>query len=104
MSKSVHDLFDKAKSKWRDVSPLQDKIELSESNVAYCVQALQQYHLIRSGDVLGAAFELLVNQEMKGDMGQYFTPRQVVDLMVRMLNPRIDEVLLDPACGSVGLK
>ena len=102
VTKRVHSLFDKAKVKWKDVYLPADKIELSESNIAYCVQALQQYHLIRSGDVLGTAFELMVNKEMKGDMGQYFTPRQVVDMMVRMMNPRIADVVLDPACGSAG--
>jgi type I restriction enzyme M protein len=50
----------------------------------------------------GVAFELLVNQDMKGDMGQYFTPRQVVDMMVRMMAPKLDETLCDPACGSGG--
>jgi len=85
VSKRVHGLFDKAKAKWKDVYLPADKIELSEANIAYCVQALQQYHLIRSGDVLGTAFELMVNKEMKRDIGQYFTPRQVVDIMVRAL-------------------
>ena len=102
VAKATHDLFEKAKNKWKDVYRPGDKIELNDVNISYCVQALQQYHLIRSGDVLGTAFELLVNQEMKGDMGQYFTPRQVVDMMVRMLSPALNERVCDPACGSGG--
>ena len=102
VAKAAHDLFEKAKNKWKDVYRPGDKIELNDVNISYCVQALQQYHLIKSGDVLGTAFELLVNQEMKGDMGQYFTPRQVVDMMVRMLNPGLNEHVCDPACGSGG--
>src|SRR5260370_10571111 len=39
---------------------------------------------------------------MKGDMGQLFTARQVVDMMVKMLGPRLDESGCDPACGSGG--
>jgi type I restriction enzyme M protein len=95
-------LFDRAKKKWKDVYSIGDAIDLSDTSIAYCVQALQQYHLIRSGDVLGTAFELLVNQEMKGDMGQYFTPRQVVDMMVQMMRPKLGETVSDPACGSGG--
>ena len=101
-AKRVRDLFDKAKAKWNDVYPAQAAIELNDANIAACVKALQQYHLIRSGDVLGIAFELLVNQEMKGEMGQYFTPRPVVDMMTKMMNPRLGETVCDPACGSGG--
>jgi type I restriction enzyme M protein len=99
---NVRKLFQKAKSKWNDVYEPGDEIQLHQANIEYCIRALQQYHLIRSGDVLGVAFELLVNQEMKGEMGQYFTPRQVVDMMTSMLGPTIDERVCDPACGSGG--
>lgn len=102
VGKSVRSLFDQAKKKWKGVYDPSDEILLSDAVLAYCTQALQQYHLIRSGDVLGTAFEMLVNQEMKGDMGQFFTPRQVVDMMVKMMNPSISETVCDPACGSGG--
>jgi type I restriction enzyme M protein len=98
----VRKLFQQATKKWKDVYGEGDDIELNDDNIATCVKALQPFHLIRSGDVLGVAFELLVNQEMKGDMGQYFTPRQVVDMMVRMMAPMLDETVCDPACGSGG--
>lgn len=99
---TVRGLFEAAKKKWQDVYDSGDRILLNDDNIAYCLKTLQPYHLIRSGDVLGVAFELLVNQEMKGDMGQYFTPRQVVNMMVKMLSPKIDETICDPACGSGG--
>lgn len=99
---NVRQLFEQAKRKWRDVYEAGDTILLNDGNIVYCIKALQQYHLIRSGDVLGVAFELLVNQEMKGEMGQYFTPRQVVAMMVEMLAPSIEESVCDPACGSGG--
>jgi type I restriction enzyme M protein len=98
----VRKLFSDAMRKWKDVYSENDAITLNDDNIAYCVKALQPFHLIRSGDVLGVAFELLVNQEMKGDMGQYFTPRQVVDMMVRMMSTKLDESVCDPACGSGG--
>lgn len=98
----VADLFKRAIGKWKDVYRPTDTIELNEKNISYVVQSLQQYHLVKSGDVLGVAFELLVNKEMKGDMGQYFTPRQVVAMMVEMLNPKLGETVCDPAVGSGG--
>lgn len=98
----VRNLFDNARKKWKDVYNEHDSIILIDENIAYCVKALQPFHLIRSGDVLGVAFELLVNQEMKGDMGQYFTPRQVVDMMVKMMAPKLEESVCDPACDSGG--
>ncbi|WP_457063021.1 N-6 DNA methylase [Mycobacteroides abscessus] len=98
----VRKLFEKARKKWKDVYTSQANIDLNNANIGYCIRALQQYHLIRSGDVLGVAFELLVNQEMKGEMGQYFTPRQVVDMATSMMQPAIDETVCDPACGSGG--
>jgi type I restriction enzyme M protein len=99
---TIRKLFEQAKKKWKDVYEISDTILLNDDSIAYCIKALQQYYLMRSGDVLGAAFELLVNQEMKGEMGQFFTPRQVVEMMVRMLAPGLQEVVCDPACGSGG--
>ncbi|HWM24363.1 MAG TPA: N-6 DNA methylase [Chthoniobacterales bacterium] len=48
------------------------------------------------------AFEYLVNKSSKGEKGQYFTPRWVIDLCVKMLNPQEHETLIDTACGSAG--
>lgn len=102
VANTVRQLFEDAKKKWRGVYEAGEEIILNDVNIAYAVQALQQYHLIRSGDVLGTAFELLVNQEMKGEAGQFFTPRQVVEMIVIMMNPTISESICDPACGSGG--
>src|ERR1035437_7290606 len=99
---AVRALFDAAKNKWKDVYDSADRLQLNDEVLAYCIKVLQPFHLIRSGDVLGVAFELLVNQEMKGEMGQYFTPRQVVSMMVRMMRPGLEDIVCDPACGSGG--
>ena len=53
-------------------------------------------------DVKGVAFERFLGSYFKGDMGQYFTPRQVVEFMVKMAAPHHEELVLDPACGSGG--
>jgi type I restriction enzyme M protein len=62
------------------------------------VEAIQLQPL----DIVDDAFEYLVTKAAKGEKGQYFTPRWVIDMCVKMLNPKEDETLIDPACGSAG--
>jgi type I restriction enzyme M protein len=52
--------------------------------------------------VIDEAFEYLINKSSKGEKGQYFTPRYVIDMCVKMLNPQEDETMIDPASGSCG--
>ena len=67
-----------------------------------CVGSLEEWKLFNSNlDVIDDAFAYLVNQSSKGDKGQYFTPRWVIDMCVKMLNPREHETLIDTAAGSV---
>jgi len=101
-AKRVRDLYGKARNKWKGI--FKDDIELTDDNLAFVIASLQEYEFVgeKSGDILGVAFEALINPETKGDKGQYFTPRHVVDMCVQMLNPRLDETVLDPACGSSG--
>src|SRR5439155_23577033 len=98
----VRGLYAKAKGKWKGV--FKDDIEITDQNLAFVIAALQEYEFTadKSGDVMGVAFEAMINPETKGDKGQYFTPRHVVAMCVRMLNPRIDEKVCDPAGGSAG--
>lgn len=51
-------------------------------------------------EALDAVFEKLVPRVAKGDKGQFFTPRHVVDFVIRALAPRAKDVVIDPACGS----
>lgn len=53
-------------------------------------------------DATGAAYQEIVGPNLRGDRGQYFTPRRAVDLAVRILNPGPDAKVLDPACGTGG--
>ena len=68
-----------------------------------CVGSLEKWKLFNSNlDVVDEAFEYLVNKSSKGEKGQYFTPRWVIDLCVRILNPKESETIIDTACGSAG--
>ncbi|MCI1218557.1 N-6 DNA methylase [Bifidobacterium crudilactis] len=99
----IDELFDDAQRLWNGVFLPGEHIELGNESLAYCVSALQRYYLLKSeADVLGSAFEVMVNPSMKGDKGQYFTPRHVIDLCVKVIDPKETETVLDPACGSGG--
>ncbi len=99
----VAKLFADARRQWTGVFTLGEEINLGDDALAYCVSALQMTYLLRSdADVLGAAFEVMINPSMKGDKGQYFTPRHVIDLCVKVLDPKDFETVYDPACGSGG--
>ena len=102
-AESIKKLFSKAKTKWKGIFDDNEEIKLNDYNIAYTASALENYHLIGSNiDVIGTAFETMVNPDFKGELGQYFTPRQVVKACVEMLNPKEDETVFDPACGSGG--
>jgi type I restriction enzyme M protein len=99
----IQDLFDKARSKWEGVFPEGSKIDLTPSHLAVCVSSLEGVKLFNSNlDVVDEAFEYLINKSSKGEKGQYFTPRYVIDMCVKMLNPQEHETLIDTAAGSCG--
>lgn len=96
-------LFRDAKSQWKGVFSDAEEISLSDETLAFCVSALQKAYLLRSdADVLGSAFEVMINPNMKGDKGQYFTPRHVIRMCISILDPKETETIFDPSCGSGG--
>jgi type I restriction enzyme M protein len=96
-------LFEDARKKWEGVFPSDDRLKLTPDHLQVCVSYLEEYKLFNSNlDIIDEAFEYLINQTSKGDKGQYFTPRWVIDMCVKMLNPHEDETMIDTACGSSG--
>lgn len=99
----INSLFNEAKNKWKGVFSPMDKIDLSPNHLMTCVSFLQDIKLFNSNlQVIDEAFEYLVTQVSKGAKGQYFTPRYVIDMAVKMLNPNETEKVIDTASGSCG--
>lgn len=99
----LNKLFQQAKLKWPGVFPANSVLEMQGATVKSCVKELQNVKLFNSNlEVVDDAFEHLVNQNQKEGMGQYFTPRYVIDMCVKMLNPKPDEKMIDTAAGSCG--
>ncbi len=103
LKEKIQKLFEEAIEEWEGIFPKDSKIELSPSHLAICVSSFQDIKIFNTNlDVIDDAFEYLVNKTSKGEKGQYFTPRYVIDMAVKMINPSEDESIIDPACGSFG--
>ena len=103
LKKKIQSLFERAKGHWPGVFPDGAQFELSDSHLSVCVSSLQDVKLFNSNLlVVDEAFEYLVNKSAKGEKGQYFTPRHVIDMCVQMLNPQPGEYMIDTASGSCG--
>ncbi|WMJ77842.1 N-6 DNA methylase [Sedimentibacter sp. MB35-C1] len=103
LKEKIQGLFDNAKKKWIGVFPEESKILLSPSHLAICVSTLQDIKLFNNNlDVVDDAFEYLMSKAQKGEKGQYFTPRYVIDMCVKMMNPTVNDKIIDTACGSSG--
>lgn len=96
LKKKIQKLFDEAKKKWPGVFSDESRIDLSPSHLSICVSGLQDVKLFNSNlQVIDEAFEYLVSKSSKGEKGQYFTPRHVIDMCVKMLNPKKGEYMID---------
>jgi len=103
LKNKIQGLFNQAKQKWKGVFAASSTFALSSSHLAVCVSSLQNVKLFNSNLlVVDEAFEYLVNKSAKGEKGQYFTPRHVIDMCVQMLNPKRGEYMIDTASGSCG--
>lgn len=99
----VRKLFYAVRDRYKDVFSPTEEITASNSQLAVVISQLQQYSFMDSPhDVIGTAYETYVASHLKGERGQYFTNRLVVNMMVKMAAPTEKDIILDPACGSGG--
>nr|WP_064773720.1 N-6 DNA methylase [Helicobacter saguini] len=99
----IENLFSEAKNKWKGIFESDSTISLTPSHLEVCVSELQECKFFNSNlDIIDDAFEYLMKKESKGEKGQYFTPRYVIDMCVKMLNPKDSETMIDTASGSCG--
>ncbi len=99
----INELFKKAIKKWPGTFYEQENINLSQEHLSIVVGELERARLFGSDlSIIDEAFEYLIPEVAKGKKGQYFTPRHVIAMAVKMLNPKRDEYVIDPAAGSGG--
>jgi type I restriction enzyme M protein len=103
LEKRIQVLFSQVKKSFREVFDESDSLELDGSNLKYLVSILHVYEISSMNrDVIGDAFEEFIGTAYRGGEGQFFTPRNVVQMMVEVLDPSPGEKIIDPACGSGG--
>ena len=96
-------LFDQVKAEFLTIFRENEAIELNPEVLAYIVSQMQMYSLLESDvDVKGRAYEEIVGSNLRGDRGEFFTPRNVCKMTVAMLDPGERQLILDPACGTGG--
>ena len=101
--KRISALFDEVKQRNAQIFEKNDTIKLSPLTLTFIVAELQKYAMLRTNiDIKGKAYEEIVGSNLRGDRGEFFTPRNVMKMVVDMINPKDDERVLDSSCGTGG--
>ncbi len=101
LAERINTLYDEQKKK--DPEVFTESIKVDDRVLRTVVSHLEAINLNKTDlDVKGVAFEQFMDGFFKGDFGQYFTPRPIIEFAVKMLKPEHDWDVLDPACGSGG--
>jgi type I restriction enzyme M protein len=101
----IDNLFRDTKEEYRadKIFAADEKINLKFNTVRDIVKKLERYNLSdTSEDVKGIAFEKFLGRTFRGEIGQFFTPRTIVEFMIRMMDPKENDIICDPASGSGG--
>lgn len=100
---TINQLFKSAAQEWPGIFNQYEKIDLAPNHLSICISELEMIKLFDAHlPIMDHAFEYLLTSIAKGDRGQYFTPRNVIDMAVKIINPKSSEYIIDPACGSAG--
>ncbi len=103
VQKRIFKIFERVKRKQGKIFDANDEIKLSSRSLAYIVSELQKYSLLNTNiDIKGKAYEEIVGANLRGDRGEFFTPRNVMKMVVEMINPSMNEKVLDSSCGTGG--
>ena len=101
LAERIRSLYDKQKEK--DPEVFTENIKVDDSIIRTIVSHLESINLNKTDlDTKGVAFEQFMDGFFKGDFGQYFTPREIIEFTVAMMEPTHEDIVLDPACGSGG--
>lgn len=99
----ISNLFEKTKQAFIDIFENDDRIKLSAIALGFTINKLQSISLLDSSqDAKGLAFQKFLSHHEKDGRGQFFTPEPVIEFCVEMTQPKPNETIIDPACGSGG--
>lgn len=99
----ISKIFEAVKKQYPAIFDKNDSIKLQPRSLAYIVGELQRYSFLSTNiDVKGKAYEELVGANLRGDRGEFFTPRNVQKMTIQMLAPKVTDKILDQSCGTGG--
>ena len=99
----ISKIFEEVKKKNAQIFDENDTIKLTPRTLTFLVAELQKYALLNTNiDIKGKAYEEIVGANLRGDRGEFFTPRNVMKMAVDMINPKDNEKVLDSSCGTGG--
>ena len=103
VKKRISQIFARVKKKHGKIFDANEEILLASRSLAYIVSELQKYSLLNTNiDIKGKAYEEIVGANLRGDRGEFFTPRNVMKMVIEMINPTLNEKVLDSSCGTGG--
>lgn len=99
----ITNIFSNVKSKYSDIFDIDEEIEIQPLDLSFIVKKIESFYLIDANrDIIADAFEELIGTAFRGGEGQFFTPRNIVQMMIDVMKPSENERIIDPACGSGG--
>ena len=103
MNKRINKLFSEVQAKYGTIFEEKEQIEIRNGDLVHVISQLEEFSLFNTDrDVIADAFEELIGTAFRGGEGQFFTPRNVVQMMIEVLLPTEGERIIEPACGSGG--
>ncbi len=102
--KEFFELFNDAITTYPIYNNREEHINIADEEcVESVIKELEPWSFLGTGeDIKGAVYEIFLKSTLRGDFDQYFTPREIVDFMVKYADPKVGDLILDPACGSGG--
>lgn len=99
----IKNVFEKVKGKYPDIFEKDEEIEINPIDLSYIISKFEESSILDADrDIIADAFEELIGRAFRGGEGQFFTPRNIVYMMIDVLQPQANEKIIDPACGSGG--
>jgi type I restriction enzyme M protein len=99
----IKNIFSDIKITYPELFDASDEINLDPASIRYIVEKLEKYSFTLSKrDPVGDAFEVFIGNNLRGAEGQFFTPRNVINMIVEMIDPEPGQLIIDPACGTGG--
>ena len=104
-NQGISGLFEKLKFKYyrENIFSPEEKINLKKETIDWILDKLSSHNFVKTKeDIKGIVYEYFISRELRGSLGQYFTPRIIIELVINFLNISVGSKICDPACGTGG--